>query len=283
MPTDVMLLVLLGAALHAGWNALVKSGADKFLDTVLVATGAAAIAAVALPFLPAPAPASWPWLAASVAIHIAYFGLVAAAYRAGDMGVAYPLMRGTAPLLVALLGGTLLGERLGPGAWGGVLLICGGVLGLALDGRRRRVAGGGGAAAGFALCNAGVIAGYTLVDGVGARLSGSPVAYTLWLLLLTAVPLLAWAEVRRPGALGPRLRAGDWWLGLLGGACTMGSYALALWAMTRAPIAAVAALRETSILFGMALAALVLRERSGWTRLAAGGAVACGAAALRLA
>ncbi len=286
MPTDVMLLVLLGAALHASWNALVKSGRDKFLDTVLVAAGSAALAGAALPFLPVPAPASWPYIAASVAIHVVYFALVAAAYRTGDMGLAYPLMRGTAPLIVALLSGALLGERLGPGAWAGVALICGGVLGLAAA---RGGLGAAGARRGpalapvaFPLANAGVIAAYTLVDGVGARLSGHAAAYTLWMLLLTAPPLLVWAAVRRPRDLRDQIRA-RWRLGLLGGACTLGSYTLALWAMTRAPIASVAALRETSILFGMALAALLLKERLGWIRHAAAVAIACGAAALRLA
>lgn len=279
-----MLLVLLGAALHAGWNALVKSGADKLVDTVVVAAGAATLSAAALPFLPAPAPESWPCIAASALIHVAYFSLVAAAYQAGEMGLAYPLMRGTAPLMVALLGGALLGERLGAGALLGVLLISGGVLALALDRRPRAagIAGSPGRAVALALLNAVVIAAYTLVDGLGARLSGQPASYTLWVFLLTALPLLALAAARRPGAFLARLGA-RWRTGLAGGGCTLASYALALWAMTQAPIAMVAALRETSILFGVAIATLVLRERSGWARHAAAGAIACGAAALRLA
>ncbi len=150
--------------------------------------------------------------------------------------------------------------------------------------RRRAGARRGATAAPVALslANAAVITAYTLVDGVGARLSGHAAAYTLWVFLLTAPPLLAWAAARRPCGLRDQFRA-RWHLGLLGGACTLGSYALALWAMTRAPIASVAALRETSILFGMALAALVLKERLRWPRHAAAAAIACGAAALRLA
>jgi drug/metabolite transporter (DMT)-like permease len=280
MSGDVMLVVLLGAALHASWNAIVKSGRDKLMDTVLVAAGSGILAASVVPFLPLPAPASWPYVAASVAIHVVYFALVAAAYRAGDMSFAYPLMRGTAPLIVALLSGALLGERLSLGAWAGVVLICGGVLGLTLAYRRPQVAVA--APTAFALGNAAVIAGYTLVDGVGVRLSGHAAAYTFWLLLLTALPLLAWAGARRWQDLRAQFAA-RWHLGLIGGGCTLGSYALALWAMTKAPIAPVAALRETSILFGMALAALVLKERFGWTRHLAAATVALGAIALRFA
>lgn len=275
---EVMLLVLLGAALHATWNALVKSGADKLLDTALVVAGSAALAAMVLPFLPMPAPASWPMLLASGVIHLFYFALVAAAYRAGDMSLAYPLMRGTPPLLVAGLAALLLGETLQPMGWLGVALVCCGVLAMAV----RRVARAHRATVGLALANAAVIATYTLVDGIGARLSGAPVAYTLWVFLLTAVFFLPFVAWRRPGGLAAHLRA-RWRIGLGAGACTLGSYALALWAMTQAPIAAVAALRETSILFGIALAALLLRERPTPARLAGAGLIAAGAAALRLA
>jgi drug/metabolite transporter (DMT)-like permease len=281
VPTEVMLLVLCGAALHAGWNSLVKAGQDKFLDTVLVAAGAGLVSLLGIPFLPMIAPASWPFAVASGAIHVVYFILVAAAYRAGDMGLAYPIMRGSAPLLVALVSEAVLGERLSPGAWIGVLLICAGVLGLAMPPGGARVAGRG-RTIGLALCNAGVIGLYTLVDGSGARASGAPVAYTLWILVLTAVPLLGWAWMRRGAAVLVHARA-RWPVALVGGVATLGAYGVALWAMTRAPIASVAALRETSILFAMALSATMLRERAGWLRTAAATAVALGAVTLRLA
>ncbi len=278
MSAEVMLLVLLGALLHASWNVLVKSGADKLLDTALVVAGSAAIAAVVVPFLPLPALASWPMLVASGVIHLVYFSLVAAAYRAGDMSLAYPLMRGTPPLIVALASGALLGEHLGPFGWLGVALVSGGILAMAI----RRGARAHALPIGLALANAVVIATYTLVDGIGARLSGAPVAYTLWAFLLTAVLFLPFVAWQRPRALIPHLRA-RWRIGLGAGACTLGSYALALWAMTQAPIAAVAALRETSILFGMVLASVLLRERPTPARLAGAVAIAGGAAALRLA
>ena len=279
MPTEVMLVVLFAAALHATWNALVKSGDDKLVDTALITAGAAVLAAACLPFLPHPAQACWPYLAASVAIHILYFALVAAAYRAGDMSFAYPLMRGAGPLIVAVLSAAVIGERLSAPAWAGVLLICGGVLGLALAYRRPQ--GSILEPTAFALGNALVIALYTFVDGVGACLSGQAFAYTFWMFLLTAPFLVVWPAITRFPALRAQVAA-RWRLGLIGGGCTLGSYALALWAMTKAPIAPVAALRETSILFGMGIAALVLKERFGWSRTLAAATIALGTITLRL-
>lgn len=285
MSAGTLLAVLLGAILHATWNALVKSGTDKLVDTALVAAGAGLLGAVVLPFLPVPDPASWTWLAGSVLVHVAYFLLVAAAYAAGDMSYTYPIMRGTAPLLVAVASTAWLGETLAAGGWAGLLAITAGVLGMAgahAIGRDRAAAAPTRRATLLALANAIVIAGYTLVDGLGARLSGHPVAYTIWMLALTAIPYVAAVAFRR----GPVLWAAAgrrWPLALAGGACTAGSYALALWAMTQAPVALVAALRETSILFGAALAALVLKERLGLARTLAAGTIAAGVVALRLA
>jgi len=277
MPNDAVLAVLLGALLHASWNATIKSGRNTFFDTILVATGAGLIAAATLPFLPLPAPKSIPYLATSSALQIGYFLLVAAAYRTSDMSYAYPLMRGTAPLLVAAASSLLVGEPLSGPGWLGVLLISSGVLALTLAYRR---AAPSLVPTAFALGNAVVIAGYTLIDGLGARLSGHVVGYTLWLSLLTGIPLLAWTAWARREAFWTYARQ-RWMVGLAGGFCTLGSYGLALWAMTRAPIATTAALRETSIVFGMLISAVVLKERVGLARFAAGAVIALGAAALR--
>lgn len=280
MSLQVMLLVLLSAFLHASWNAVVKSSRDKFLDIVLVTGGSGLLSALVLPFLPLPDPASWPYVAASVAIHVGYFALVAAAYRAGDMSVAYPVMRGTAPLLVTMASGPLIGEYLGFGAWGGVLLICAGVLCMTLV-HSQASGGARGSATLLALANAVVIAAYTLVDGTGVRLSGHAAAYTMWVFLITALPLTAWALLVRRADLAAHCRS-RLHFGMIGGICTLGAYVLALWAMTQAPVALVAALRETSILFGTALSAVVLKERFGWTRHAAAVAVVSGAVVLKL-
>src|SRR4051812_3155643 len=279
MSVQVMLIVLLAAFLHASWNAVVKSSRDKFLDIVLVTAGSALLSAIALPFLPLPASASWAYVAASVVIHIGYFALVAVAYRAGDMSFAYPLMRGTAPLLVTIASGPLIGEYLSLGAWAGVLLISAGVFGMTLVHRAPGAAGL--RAVSPALANAVVIAAYTIVDGAGVRLSGQAAAYTMWVFLGTALPLVAWAWLRRRDDLAAHFRS-RWHFGLIGGACTLGAYVLALWAMTQAPVALVAALRETSILFGTAISALVLKERFGWTRHAAAAVVVSGAIILKL-
>ncbi|HEY1608198.1 MAG TPA: EamA family transporter, partial [Paraburkholderia sp.] len=124
MPTNVLLVVLLAALLHASWNAVVKSSPDKFLDIVFVTATAAVLGAIIVPFLPLPAAGSWPYIAGSAVIHVLYFVLIGAAYRSGDMSHAYPLMRGAPPLIVALASGPLIGERLSFGEWSGVLLIC---------------------------------------------------------------------------------------------------------------------------------------------------------------
>lgn len=279
MALDVMAVVLFAALLHAGWNALVRSSQDTFGDTVFMVGGAALWAACLLPLLPLPAPASWPWLSASVLIHVAYFSLVALAYRGGELGLAYPLMRGSAPLLTALAATQLLGERLSPGAWAGILLIGGGILLLAGDARRRGHLHLGSAA--LALVNGAVIAGYTLIDGRGARLSGSAFSYTAWMLLLTGLALALLFCLQRGRSGLARLR-GSGRRALIGGAGTLASYALVLWAMTRAPIALVAALRETSVVFALLIAALVLKEPVSRTRVIAIVVVGTGAVALRV-
>lgn len=281
----VFAAVLLAALLHAAWNAIIKSAPDKYLDTVVVNIFGATIPLVLLPFLAAPLPASWPYMIGSALVHMVYFQLVAAAYRHADLSYAYPLMRGTGPLLVSLTSAALIGEALSGGAWLGVALICGGLLALAADGLlQRRATPGPGMGKGtfYALANGVVIASYTYLDGLGARASGSPVAYLLWMLMLTAVPMVGFALWSRRGAVPLYFRR-RWAIGLVGAACTLGAYGLALWAMTLAPIAMVAALRETSIVFATAIGGLMLSERVGVPRVVAAGVVVGGAAVLKLA
>lgn len=274
----VLLAVLGGALLHAGWNALLKRRGEPFPAAVLVVAGSACVAILLLPFLPAPARASWGYIAASSAVQTIYYLLLIATYRDGDISHAYPLMRGCAPLIVALASGPLTGDRLSPGQWTGMLLICGGVLGQWLatpsTGARRTT--------GFALLTAGVIAAYTLIDGQGVRRSGAPAAYTLWIFLLTGLAVCGCTARGRVRTLARFARAHPL-VAPLGGLASVGSYGIALWAMTRAPVAAVAALRETAILFATAIAAVVLRERIGPARIAAVAMIACGAVAMRLA
>ena len=280
MSYEVMAVVLGSALLHAGWNALVRSSRDKFLASLHVVCGAAAIALVLLPGLPLPAAPSWPWLLASALIHVAYFTLVARAYHGAELGFAYPLMRGTAPVLTALAAAWLLREIPTPLGWLGIALICAGVL--ALAGRAWRGGASQPAAVLAALANAGVIALYTLVDGQGVRRAGHALSYTGWVFLLTALMMLVPAAARRGRAL-LQPPAGAWRTALLGGAGTLAAYSLVLWAMTQVPIALVAALRETSIVFAALIGALFLGEGLSRLRLASTLLVCAGAVLLKLA
>jgi len=278
VPLPIIGVVLLAALLHAAWNLLVRGGADRALDALLVAVSASAVSAAAAAFLPAPAPGSWPFLAASAGLHAVYFALLAEAYRQGDFGPSYTLMRGLAPPLVALAGAAWAWpEPLSPGTVLGAFTVAAGVLAMALLARapgalpRRALA--------FALANAAVIAVYTLVDGAGVRRAGHAVAYTAWVFVLDAVPLAALALALRGRAVLLHARR-HWARGIVGGAFTLGAYALVLWAMTRAPVAGVAALRETSVVFATALATWRLREPFGPGRMGAAALVALGVALL---
>ncbi|MCP1633898.1 EamA family transporter [Kerstersia gyiorum] len=271
-------LVLMAAACHASWNAIVKGGTDTLLSTVLVAFGAMLMAGVVLPFLDMPARASWPFIAVSMLLQVAYYVLLANTYRIADMSQTYPVMRGTAPLIVACAGALFLHDAVAPAGWIGIAVICLGVLSMALA----RRAGQDSRGVRLAMINAVFIASYTLVDGAGVRLSGAPAAYTLWIFLLTGVPLLVWALATRHRAFIRYLR-GNWPMGMVGGAGTLVSYGVALWAMTQAPVAMVSALRETSILFGVLISGLILKEHIGRQRLIAVAVIALGAGVLRLA
>ncbi|WP_426055926.1 EamA family transporter [Janthinobacterium sp. PSPC2-1] len=280
----VVAVVLFAALLHASWNAIVKSGKDTFLSTVLVSAGAALISLAVLPFVEAPAPASWPYLAASAVAQLAYYSLLAAAYKAGDMSHAYPLMRGSAPLIVALASWPLIGERLSSMQMSAVACICAGIFALYFAARLPATAAvrkNTGRATAFALGNACVIASYTLIDGIGVRLSGAPAAYTMWIFVLNGAGLLLWTVLRRPADLLAYAQT-QWHLAAFGGVGTLASYGLALWAMTQASVAAIAALRETSILFAIAIAALFLREKISPRRYLAIVLIAAGAVLMRM-
>jgi drug/metabolite transporter (DMT)-like permease len=279
VPGVVVGAVLFAALLHASWNALIKARSDPFLATVMLAAGAGLVGALVLPFVAAPLAPSWPFIAGSSLIHVLYCALLVEAYRNADMSHAYPLIRGSAPLLVALAA-PLVGDRLSASQWAAVGLICAGSLALyasargQMKGARRTTV--------FALLTACATACYTLVDGAGVRRSGAPVGYTMWVIGLTGAGVLALGLWQRPRDV---LRYGrdNAPLSVLGGAISLSSYAIALWAMTLAPVPVVAALRETSILFATAIAALFLREQIRPARLAAVLLVACGAALMRVA
>ena len=279
MSFSVMVLVLLGASLHATWNALVKGGKDKYLDTVGVLIGATLLTLLYLPFLPLPARASWPYLAASTLVHQAYFTLIALSYRKGDLSLVYPVTRGTAPALTAFCSALVLHERLSFAGWAGVLLVSSGVLFLAFDHKRSEEFHL--APVLLALTNAAVIALYTLSDGQGVRLSGNALSYTSWGFLLCAALFVPVALVIRKQEAVQHFKT-EWRKGIIGGGCSLAAYALALWAMTRAPIASVAALREISILFGVLIAAFTLKESVTRMRVVAALLIVAGAIVIKI-
>lgn len=263
--------------MHAGWNYLVKASADRLLDTLAITLGASLLAALLLPFVAFPAPASLPWLGLTVLIHVGYFAALIQSYRHADLSVAYPLMRGTAPLLVALAA-PLMGDPLSPGLLAGVLLIGAGIALPAWIGIASGVVAWKGAA--YALANAVFIAAYTLSDGIGVRASGSAVSYTLWLFFLNAISIMLVVRWRR-GSRFLRGICSRWRMALAGSLMAMLSYGIVLWAMSVAPIPAVAALRETSVIFAALLGTWLLREPMGHWRIAGAALVMLGAVAIR--
>jgi len=275
----VTLAVLGAGLLHAGWNALIKSaaGGDALLDTATIVAGSTVCSFLALPFLPIPLSEAWPMAAASVVIHFGYYLTLAEAYRTGDLSFAYPLMRGTAPLLVTLLGVVFLRELPSPNIALGILLICSGIVVIAFAQRHHHPR----AAVYWALGNAAIIGVYTLIDGAGARASGNALSYVVYLTFLEGVFFLAWLRWRR-GAPAVTYIARQWRRGLLGGFCSVAAYGIVLWAMTRAPIAAVSALRETSVLFAAIIGSFLLKEGFGIARLVGAASVVAGVAALKL-
>jgi phosphonate utilization associated putative membrane protein len=287
LPTSVVLAVLVGAMLHASWNALVKSSGDKQLDIALVHFLGAVVSLPLLWWVGLPPPEAWPFLAASLTIHVAYYITLNGAYQHGELGTTYPIMRGSAPMLVALGSSTVLGESLTLAAWLGVAAITLGVLMVGLS--RPAQALHHHRAIGFALANAVVIAAYTFVDGSGVRITvangQTAASYVVLLFVLDGIPYPALvvaqrsAEGRRAILAYARQR---WPLATLGGLASLGSYWIALWAMTRAPVAAVSALRETSVLFAAALSVLVLKERFGLQRAIGAVVIVAGVIALRL-
>jgi len=279
VPVEIMAAVLFGALLHAVWNALIRAASDKFLNTILVVGGAGVWTACWLPFAPSPAVESWPYLTVSVFIHVAYFSFVALSYRNADLSFVYPIMRGSAPALSAVVVAALVHELPSSSGWMGILLVSLGIM--ILSGDSWRSGSLRFSPTVLALTNAGVIVSYTIVDGVGARLSQHPVSYTGWMFFLTAIPLLAVSFVKQGEKTAKHLRV-NWGKGLVGGACTLGSYGLALWAMTQAPIALVAALRETSVIFGTVIAVVFLKERVSPLRYLSILVVTAGAIAIKV-
>lgn len=284
MPLDpiVALLVLMAAVMHASWNALVKAGGDKtaMQVVVIVVSGLPAIAAI--PFVPLPDPAAWPFLAASTVIHFAYYVALLGAYRHGDLSQTYPIARGSSPVIVAVGAWLLVGETQNLMQILGIAVASLGIISLAgplrfgpNSGRRA----GEGKAIAFAFVTSITIACYTLMDGIGVRSTADPMSYIVWLLALESPLMLAIGLWLRRGRLiatyRPALAKG-----MIGGIVAGLGYGIVIWAMGHAPMAHVSMLRETSVILAAAIGALLLSEPFGKRRIAAATLVALGNALL---
>ncbi|MBB5913881.1 drug/metabolite transporter (DMT)-like permease [Nocardia transvalensis] len=275
----MLFATLVAAVLHASWNAVAHWIPDKTASLTIVNLGGLLCAVPLVSVAAAPDAASWPYLAASTVLHVAYNCLLMTSYRLGDLSQTYPLARGTSPLVVTLLAAALLGETPRHGQIAGVLLISAGLACLVFWGHRTHPSRP--AAVGAAVATGLMIAAYTTVDGAGVRLAGSTLGYIAWLMMLeqTAIPAAAFAW--RGRKLWYEIRP-VWHIGIAGGAMSVAAYGLVLWAQTRSALADVAALRESSIIVGALLGTFLFKERFGAARVLATCAVAVGIAVMYL-
>jgi drug/metabolite transporter (DMT)-like permease len=279
MDPFVFAAVLFAALCHASWNTLLKIRLDPFAANALITVASGLIGLALLPFVGIAPVVSWPWVVGSIILHLAYYYGLTEAYRTGDLSQVYPIARGAAPLMTALISTTVLGEDIGLQGWIGVLTLVAGVFLLSL--RVGRVTKVDRRAVGFALFTAVTICGYSLVDGLGARVSGNAHAYAVLLFTIDGACMAVFALWRRGQSIIAEGRI-YWKTGLIGGALSVTSYWIAIWAMTVAPIAIVAALRETSVLFAAVIAVVILKEPLRTARVVAALMIVSGLALIKL-
>src|SRR5215831_425583 len=275
-------LLLAAALMHASWNALLKADRSDRLATfgVIMTTGTV-MGLCAVPFLPWIYPGAWKFLAISVIVHVAYYTFLLKAYSYGDLSHTYPIARGLGPLLVAMVSGRLIGEHLRPQDIVGVVLLSCGLVALALPARSAKPLPGArhGLATLFAVLCGFTIAGYIIADGLGVRSAGPSfqhrLAYIAWLCVVEGPWLLLLAVALRPRAVFKHLRD-NWWRGVIGGAIANVGYGIAIYALVLGPMAHVAALRETSVLFGALIGTMLLGEPFGVRRVAAASVIVVG-------
>ncbi len=265
MSTAVFAMVVTAALLHAMWNALVKVNADRLVMVAIMMVGQTVVAILALPFVEYPPLASWSFICASTALHTAYFMFLIMAYRYGDLSHVYPIARGSSPLIVAVVSVVLVGEILSRQATISIVLIALGIMSLTLT----RGASGfrEPKAIFFALTTGVFIAGYTVADGLGARVADSAHSYIFWLNVFNGIPIIAIALYLRRGQIFVQAQA-SWKIGVFSGIVSLIAYWIVLWAMTLAPMAMVSAVRETSMVFAVLIGVFCLKERLNLARLA---------------
>jgi drug/metabolite transporter (DMT)-like permease len=266
------------ALLHAIWNALIKQGGSRLQGMLILTLVQAVLGAIVAMTRSWPADAVWPWLVASGLFHSAYKYFLAYAYEHGDLSRVYPIARGAAPLIVLVVAAVLLSDRMSGPEVGGIVMLGLGILMMAHGAFRSDESR---ALIPFALGSASATAGYSLVDGIGARISGDPVMYVAWLFVLDGV-FFSIFTLAFHGRQAFRARRGVWLRGSAASVASYGAYAIAVWGMTVAPIALVAALRETSILFAVLIGWLVFHERMDAVKAGAAGLIVLGVVMTRL-
>jgi drug/metabolite transporter (DMT)-like permease len=273
-------LVLFAALLHASWNAMLHGNRDRFLSMTWMSIAIAAVATLVILLTPQPANAAWPYIVASGLVHIVYNVTLVRSYRRNDLAEAYPIARGSSPLLVTLGAALFAHEGIGPLHVLGILMISGGIIAIALQGRHVSRAGV------LAALTTGVtIACYTVIDGIGVRLSGGQaLAYTAWMFLFYWLMPLLFVAMRGVAALWTPVRAAPMAVGssVIGGLVSIAAYGIVIWALQSGAMGAVSALRETSVVFAVLIGRVFLREAVSGKRWLACVIVAAGAVCLGL-
>lgn len=265
---------MVAALLHASWNAVLRGGpSDRLWTTTLMMLAIAAASAAIAPFVPFPDWQSWPYIVASGVIHIGYNLSLARTYRSGDLGETYPISRGSSPLLVTIAAAIFAHESVGYQSIAGVAMVSGGILLLAFGDRRFRAA-----FVPAALTTGALIAAYTVIDGMGVRLSGNNLSYCVYMFLIWSIPMPAIYLLLR--AALPRYQPRAVLAALAGGLVSIVAYGIIIWAMQFEAMGVVSALRETSVVFAAIIGKLFLDEQLTRRRLAACIAIALGAALL---
>ena len=266
-------LVLLAAAAHAIWNALVKRAADALLMMAAIRLVGLVFGLAVVPFLPWPNESTWVFLALACTATFAYYGLLIHCYQIGDLSLVYPIARGSAPLVLALIAFLIIDEHLTATQIAGIVLISVGILALVIGkGNDRR-------AVGYALATGISIATYSFLGGLGVRSSASVFGFQAWIEILTGIGMLAFAMIRRPGKVQAFVQTSGG-IGLIAGALSVAGYLAFLTAAKVLPLAPIAALRECGLIFGAIIGAVVFKERFGTRRIVAAGLIAAGAAAI---
>ena len=278
METTVFLAVLFAAFLHASWNAVIRAGSNRFQGMLLLTVSQGVMGGFMAVFVPLPRGEVWLWLLASGALHAGYKMFLASAYKHGDLSRVYPIARGVAPMIVVLAGFFLLSDTLANKEYAGIALIG---LGVVLLARGVFSSGEARALIPFALGSALCTAGYSLVDGLGARVTGDAMQYTAWLFIVDAL-VFCTVTFTKSGAYQFSASKRNWAIGSFAGALSLVTYWIAVWAMTVAPIALVTALRETSVLFAVLIGVFWMKERAGLGKLVAAIVIVCGIVLIRV-